>query len=88
VTRPPDPRPGPEFLGEWLIVAGIFAAAVGIVAELVASRAPTVWGFFTAPQVVAPADDFGILRVGVGVGLALLGALIRAVRWVARVRRW
>src|SRR5688500_15865528 len=77
--RPRGRRRGIQVLGQWMIIAGILAALVGLVAQLlVAVRA-------TPQQVSAdrmPAADFGIVIVGVSAGivLVLLGELILAVR--------
>ena len=85
--RPRRRRHGVQVFGQWVIIAGILAAVVGLVAQLlVAARASRVWNLFGDPRLVRvdrmPAADFGILILGVasGVVLVLFGVLTLAVR--------
>ena len=80
-------RRGIQVFGQWMIVAGILAAVVGLVVQLmVAARAGRVWNLFGDPVLVRadrmPTADFGILIVGVAAGIVLVmfGGLILAVR--------
>jgi len=78
-TDRPHRGRGVQVFGRWMIIAGILAAVVGLVAQLlVAARAnPQLMG---ADRM--PAADFGLLIVGVAAGviLVLFGGLILAVR--------
>lgn len=85
--RPRRQRHGVQIFGQWMIIAGILSGAMGLVAQLlVAARASRVWNIFGDPRLVRtdrmPAGDFGLLIVGVAVGVVLVmfGGLILAVR--------